>query len=93
MSDAQPVRVCRYGTWIQENQTKFAFITAQSWDYYHDEYSEGDPDIGPDGYAYYALYGDCLDLDQVRSRSPTCLSEAEAVSRAESLVGPINWEA
>lgn len=69
----------------------FVFIIRQSWDFYHDECTKGEPDLGPDGYAYYALYASQDDVTQSQSRSPTCLSEDEAVERAERLTGPITW--
>lgn len=91
MSDASNARLCKSGTWLRQGSTGYVFITCQNWDYYFDEYTDGEPDLGPDGFAYYVLYGDSSDWMAARSRSPTCLTESEAVDRAEALVGPIKW--
>jgi hypothetical protein len=91
MSDAPKANLCRRGVWQREEQSGYVFITYQDWDYYFDEYTDGEPDVGPDGLAYYALYGSVDDVGSASSRSPTCLTEDEAVERAEALVGPINW--
>lgn len=81
----------RRGVWRRAGSDGFVFIVRQSWDFYHDEYTEGEPDLGPDGYAYYALFASQDDVNQSQSRSPTCLTESEAVERAERLSGPITW--
>lgn len=91
MSDAPKANLRRRGTWQRGEQSGYVFITCQDRDYYFDEYTDGEPDVGPDGLAYYALYGSVDDVEFASSRSPTCLTEAEAVERAEVLVGPIKW--
>ncbi len=85
------VRLRKSGTWRRDGGVGYVFITCQDWDYYFDEYTEGEPDLGPDGLAYYALYGDSPDWMASTSRSPTCLTESEAIDRAETLVGPVKW--
>ena len=84
-------QVVRCGTWQRGERSGFVFITSRSTDYYWDEYSEGPPDVGPDGLAYYALYSSADDRAQASSRSPTCASAADAMERAERLVGPVSW--
>lgn len=84
-------KLCKSGTWLRDGATGYVFIVCQDWDYYFDEYTEGEPDLGPDGLAYYAIYGNSSDWQAAGTRSPTCVSESEAISRAESLVGPIRW--
>lgn len=91
MSNAPKTVLRRRGVWQRGEQSGYVFITSQDWDYYFDEYSEGEPDVGPDGLAYYVLYASTDDIASASSRSPTCLTEAEAVERAEALVGPIKW--
>lgn len=91
MSDVPKTVLRRTGVWRREGHSGYVFITCQDWDYYFDEYSEGEPDTGPDGMAYYVLYADVNDVGSASSRSPTCLTEAEAMERAEALVGPIRW--
>ena len=91
MTDIPSVIVCRLGRWRRGEQYRFVFITSESRDYFHDEYVEGEPDLGSDGRAYYARYSDSPELESATSRSPTCLTEVEAVERAEQLVGPIEW--
>lgn len=91
MSDSPKGTLRRSGAWQRGDQSGYVFITCQDWDYYFDEYSDGEPDVGPDGLAYYALFGSVDDVASASSRSPTCLNEAEAIERAEALVGPIKW--
>lgn len=91
MSDSLKVKLCRSGIWQREGLVGYVFITSQDWDYYFDEYTEGEPDLGPDGLAYYALYGSSDDVATATSRSPTCTTEAEAMQRAEELVGLVKW--
>lgn len=91
MSGKSKAMLRRAGTWQRGDQLGYVFITSQDWDYYFDEYSDGQPDLGGDGLAYYAQYGNSDDVDHASSRSPTCLTEDEAVERAEALVGPIKW--
>lgn len=84
-------QVLRRGTWQRGERLGYVFITSRSTDYYWDEYTEGPPDVGPDGLAYYALYSWADDVEQALSRSPTCISAAHAGERAERLVGPVSW--
>lgn len=93
MSGTPKATLRRVGTWQRDDQLGYVFIASQGWDYYFDEYADGEPDVGPDGLAYYALYGSVDDVASASSRSPTCLTEAEAMERAEALVGPIKWAA
>lgn len=91
MNQLSKASLCRSGTWQRDDSGGYVFITRQNWDYYFDEYTEGEPDLGPDGLAYYALYGTDDDWMAATSRSPTCPTEADAMRRAELLVGPIKW--
>lgn len=91
MTGAPRVVLKRVGSWSRGAEAGYVFVICQDWDYYHDEYTEGEADLGPDGLAYYALYGNSEDLGSASSRSPTCLTEQEAVARAEALVGPVEW--
>jgi hypothetical protein len=91
MSIEPTIRLCKTGVWRRDGKLGYVFITSQNWDYFFDDYTEGEPDLGPDGSAYYAMYGDSSDWKTATSRSPTCLTEQEAIQRAESLVGPIEW--
>jgi hypothetical protein len=91
MSNAPKADLRRRGVWQRGEQSGYVFITSQDWDYYFDEYTDGEPDVGHDGKAYYVLYGSVDDVVSASSRSPTCRTEAEAVERAETLVGPIRW--
>lgn len=91
MSDALEATLRRKGVWQRGERVGYVFLTSQGWDYYVDEYSDGEPQVGPDGIAYYALFGSVGDVTSASSRSPTCLTEAEAMERAERLVGPIEW--
>jgi len=91
MSVRPTAKLCRAGTWVSGGSVRYAFVTCQAWDYYFDEYTEGEADLGPDGLAYYALFGDGPDWQLATSRSPTCLTESEAAARAEALVGPVQW--
>lgn len=91
MRDAHKASLRRRGVWQRWEQSGYVFITSQDWDYYYDEYSDDEPTVGPDGLAYYALYASLDNVSSASSRSPTCLTEAEAVDRAEALVGPIKW--
>lgn len=92
MTDISSVIVCRVGRWRRGEQYGFVFVTSESRDCFHDEYVEWGPDLGSDGRAYYARYADFPELELATSRSPTCLTELEAVQRAERLVGPIEWD-
>ena len=93
MIDTAKAVVLRSGTWQRAGQRGRVFVTRQNWDYYYDEYSAGEPDLDSQGFAYYSLYGLGASLDEATSRSPTCKTEAEAVRRADVLVGPIQWDA
>ena len=81
----------RCGTWRQSERSGYVFITSRKSDYYWDEYSEEPPDVGPDGLAYYALYGTSDDPALASSRSPTSASVADAMEIAARFVGPISW--
>lgn len=91
MMNTSELKLCKSGTWQRDGQSGYVFITCQNWDYYFDEYTNGTPDIGPDGLAYYALFGTEDDWQAATSRSATCLTEADAIRNAEVLVGPIHW--
>lgn len=92
MNGTSNIDLRREGTWLRDERIGYVFIISQNWDHYYDEYTEGEPDLGADGRAYYALYGDSSDWRSSNSRSPTCLTEDEAIKRAEALVGPIIWK-
>jgi hypothetical protein len=91
MSNGTTALMRRTGVWQRGIQSGYVFIISQDWDYYYDDYTDGDPDVGPDGLAYYVLYGSDEDIASASSRSPTCQTEFEAIERAEALVGPIKW--
>ena len=91
MNDSPKATLCRTGVWQRESLAGYVFITKQDWDYYFDDYTEGEAELGPDGFAYYALYGSSDAVTDATSRSPTCTTEAEAMQRAETLVGPVKW--
>jgi hypothetical protein len=91
MTEDRKVAIVKRGTWRRDDREGHVFVIRQNWDHYHDGYMEGDPDLGPDGFAYYALFGIDESLEAATSRSPTCLTESEAVARAERLIGPVEW--
>ena len=96
------VTVVKTGTWLYDGQVeKPVRILRQTWDYYHEDgYDEEPPDLNDEGFAFYAVYGEPDAPEPGRddrgpdwfSRSPTCLSLAEAVAVAEKAIGSaIAW--
>ena len=90
-SSSRRTEVIRAGRWTREGNSGHVWIVRQNWDYYHEAFFDEGPDLGEDGFAYYALYGVEPELSEHMTRSPTCLSEGEAVERANALVGNIEW--
>jgi hypothetical protein len=68
------------------------WVVRQDWDYYHEDFYDEGPDLGPDGWAYYALFGTTAEVSDHSSRSPTCLSEAEAMQKADGAVPSLVWQ-
>lgn len=92
MTTKPEANVTKKGTWhTSEKGIGYIWIVCQNWDYYHEEFYDEGPDLNQQGLAYYALYGLNPELEKHSSRSPTCLSEDEAISRARELLGEIQW--
>ena len=96
------ISVALVGTWLYDGAIeKSVRILQQNWDYYFEEgYDDDPPDLNPDGYAFYAVYGPQLPPEPANPRqearyalrSRTCLSLEEAIKIAEeSVEGPIAW--
>ncbi len=85
-------QIARKGRWRSHGRTGYVWIIRQDWDYYHEEFYDEPPDLNEEGYAFYALYGTRADVAECESRSETCLSEAEAITKAEAMFEAIDWE-
>jgi hypothetical protein len=85
------VEVLRHGCWSSGEGQGHVWIIRQDWDFYYEEFYADGPDLNEQGWAYYALYGIESDVDRHTSRSQTCLSESEAVERAESAFDYVEW--
>lgn len=86
------LEVLRRGRWSSAGSLGYVWIIRQDWDYYHEDFHDEGPDLSKEGWAYYALYGTDPDIAQHSSRSPTCLSESEAIKRAEAALVLLKWE-
>ena len=83
--------VLRRGRWVTGEAHGYVWIVRQDWDYYHEEFYDEGPDLNDEGWAYYALYGTVSDIGRHSSRTHTCLSEAEAIEKAESSFESVEW--
>jgi hypothetical protein len=84
-------QIVRHGRWKNADRNGHVWIIRQDWDYFHEDFYEEGPDLNDEGFAYYAVYGTVPEISEHASRSATCLSEAEAVERAEALLGEVEW--
>lgn len=91
MTERTSFEIVRAGRWKREGGAGYVWIIRQDWDYYHEDFYRDGPDLNGEGHAYYVLYGDGPDVGQHNSRSPTCLSESDAVLRAESALRQVEW--
>jgi hypothetical protein len=91
MNSTRQVETIRVGRWASDGAQGYVWVVRQNWDYYHEEFYDEGPDLGPDGWAYYAVFGTKARMEEHSSRSPTCLSEAEAIQRAEGAASVV-WE-
>jgi len=85
------MQIVRVGRWNNAERNGHVWIIRQDWDYFHEDFHDEGPDLNNEGFAYYVLYGAGPQLSEHTTRSPTCLSEAEAVKRAEALLGNVEW--
>jgi hypothetical protein len=85
-------RVIRKGRWHSHGRTGYVWIIQQDWDYYYEEFYDTPPDLNEEGLAFYALYGNDAEITNHRSRSQTCLSEAEAIKLAEAQFEAVDWD-
>lgn len=92
MSEPVRVEVLRHGRWRSGDLSGHVWIVRQDWDYFHEDFFEDGPDLGADGWAYYALYGTENSIEAHSSRSQTCLSADEAVKEAESKLAELWWD-
>lgn len=86
------VEILRSGRWTTGEAHGFVWLVRQDYDYYYDDLTEGEPDLGPDGWAYYLLYGHSMSLDQHDARSRTFASEAEALKHAREAFEDLRWD-
>lgn len=83
--------ILRQGTWFYGEQRQNVWLVRQDWDFYEEEFHEGGPDLGPDGFAYYLLYGLAAEFDPGLGRSRTFLSEEDALAQAPTLLSGVVW--
>ena len=59
-------------------------IIKQNWDYYYEEgYSDGEPHLNSDGFAFYVVFDNQLEDGSYNSRSETLYTIQEALEYAE----------
>jgi hypothetical protein len=92
MTDAGKFEVLRHGRWSSGDTHGHVWIIRQDWDYYHEQFYDEGPDLNEEGWAYYAVYGMEPDIAKHSSRTPTCLSDREAVEKAEASFESVEWE-
>lgn len=85
--------IVKRGNWKYDNTVlKPIVIIKQNWDYYfEDGYTEGEPHLNSDGFAFYVVFDEPLEDGSYMSRSETLYSLNEAVKFAENQVGEITW--
>lgn len=91
MTSDKQVQIIRHGRWKNSARNGHVWIIRQDWDYFHEDFYDEGPDLNDEGLAYYVLYGTVPQISEHTSRSPTCLSETEAVERAEALLSEVEW--
>lgn len=88
------VELVKTGSWLYDNQVlKSVWIIKQNWDYYYEgpEYTEGEPHLNKDGYAYY-LVSDQFEDGRYAYRSETFYDIPEAMAVATNKFPSIKWK-
>lgn len=92
MNNSQDIEVLCHGRWPYGDVDGHLWIVRQTWDHFHEEFSDDGPSLSTDGWAYYVLYGVDASVESHLSRSRTCLSKPEAIELAADTCDSITWD-